>query len=209
MDRQGYVEERIYESEIDWQAEYERITSSPKRDMMKAGGKAFIPKAFPDAYCFTKRMAEELLLRMNQNRVPLLILRPSIIGASLSEPTPGWTDNTSLLNGVTLLVGLGIMRDLRGIPGAFLDVVPVDLVVKQILQSIVSLAVQYKESGGQKNVLVSHASTSALNPVTLKGFFRDLAEYQNKFPYEKRAGKAHFVVHQDQKNYNNSVRFKN
>ena len=140
-------------------------------------------------------MAEELLLRMNQNRVPLLILRPSIIGASLSEPTPGWTDNTSLLNGVTLLVGLGIMRDLRGIPGAFLDVVPVDLVVKQILQSIVNLAVQYRESAGQKNVLVSHASTSALNPVTLKAFFRDLAEYQNKFPYEKRAGKAHFVVH--------------
>lgn len=177
MDREGYVEERIYESDIDWQAEYERITSSPKRDMMKAGGRAFIPKSFPDAYCYTKRMAEELLLRSNQNRVPLLILRPSIIGASLSEPTPGWTDNTTLLNGVSLLVGLGIMRDLKGIPGAFLDVIPVDLVAKAILMSIVALSSQYRQSEGQNNVLVSQVSSSALNPVTLKGFFRDLAEY--------------------------------
>lgn len=69
---------------------------------------------FPNAYTFTKRMAEHLLHQNNQKSVPILIVRPSIIGASLEEPFPGWTDSITLAGGIYLVGGLGILRELPG-----------------------------------------------------------------------------------------------
>ena len=66
-------------------------------------------KGFPDAYVYSKRMAEELLHRMNISSdkapIPMVILRPSIIGASSTEPMPGWTDTQGILSGLALAVG--------------------------------------------------------------------------------------------------------
>jgi len=60
----------------------------------------------------------------------MVFLRPAIFGASLSEPVPGWTDSLGLIHGGTLAVGLGVFTDIQGDPNAFLDIIPVDLVVK-------------------------------------------------------------------------------
>jgi len=46
----------------------------------------------------------------------MLIIRPSIISASLEEPFPGWTDSIGLIGGLYLLAGLGILRELPGNP---------------------------------------------------------------------------------------------
>ena len=69
---------------------------------------------FPNNYTFSKRMAEHMLADRNTRRIPLLILRPSIIGASLEEPVPGWTDSIGLAGGIYLIAGLGILRELPG-----------------------------------------------------------------------------------------------
>ena len=69
---------------------------------------------FPNSYTFTKRMAEQLLYQNNTKQLPLLILRPSMIGASLEEPVPGWTDSVNLTGGVYLIAGLGLLRQLPG-----------------------------------------------------------------------------------------------
>lgn len=62
-------------------------------------------------------MAEHLLAESNQDKnIPLLILRPSIIGASLEEPFPGWTDSIGLAGGIYLLCGLGLLKELPGNP---------------------------------------------------------------------------------------------
>lgn len=41
-----------------------------------------------------------------------MILRPSIISASLSEPVPGWTDSIGLIGGIYMAAGLGVLREL-------------------------------------------------------------------------------------------------
>jgi hypothetical protein len=69
---------------------------------------------FPNTYTFTKRMAEHILYQMNAKRIPISIVRPSIIGASLEEPFPGWTDSITLAGGIYLVGGLGILRELPG-----------------------------------------------------------------------------------------------
>ena len=57
-------------------------------------------------------MAEHILEENNHKRIPLLILRPSIISASLEEPVPGWTDSICFIGGIYRLLGLGILMEL-------------------------------------------------------------------------------------------------
>lgn len=53
----------------------------------------------PNVYAYTKALGEQLLEKdCGENGIPLVIVRPSIVTASLQEPFPGWIDN---LNGPT------------------------------------------------------------------------------------------------------------
>lgn len=91
---------------------------------------------FPNTYTFTKRMAEHLLAEKNIKRIPLSIVRPSIVGASLEEPFPGWTDSITLAGGIYLIAGLGVLRELPGDQNMIGDQVPVDIVANQILLTL-------------------------------------------------------------------------
>ena len=54
----------------------------------------------------------EHLLSENKGKVPLVILRPSIVGTSLKEPFPGWTDSQGLVFEMYVHYGLGVLREL-------------------------------------------------------------------------------------------------
>lgn len=92
--------------------------------------------AFPNPYSYSKRMAEHLLVEHNKSNIKLVLLRPSIIGTSANEPMPGWTDSLNHIQGVSLIVGMGILRDLPGMGGNIADIIPVDYVANQILAAI-------------------------------------------------------------------------
>jgi fatty acyl-CoA reductase len=145
----------------------------------------------PNTHCFSKRMAEELLCQFNVKKIPLVFIRPSIIGTTASEPMPGWTDTVNLLQGVALLIGLGIMRDVPGISSHMADIVPVDIVARHILTSL-----SYVAHHGLP-LYISNCTSTSSNPTTWRAFFDALTEYQNRFPYEKRAGYASLTMHSD------------
>lgn len=70
---------------------------------------------FPNNYCYSKRMAEELLIAnqaTQKHKINLAIIRPSIMAASFAEPVPGWTDSTNFLGGFYTMAGSGILTDL-------------------------------------------------------------------------------------------------
>uniref|UniRef100_A0A0R3QI14 Fatty acyl-CoA reductase n=1 Tax=Brugia timori TaxID=42155 RepID=A0A0R3QI14_9BILA len=46
----------------------------------------------PNTYTLTKALAEVQLME-DARRLPVIIVRPSIIGAMWRDPLPGWTDN--------------------------------------------------------------------------------------------------------------------
>jgi hypothetical protein len=56
-----------------------------------------------------------------------------MVGASLAEPFPGWTDTTSALGGQIYFSGLGIYNYMTGSPDAVIDLVAVDLNINHIL----------------------------------------------------------------------------
>ena len=108
-----------------------------KFQMESAGRNLF--KGFPDVYVYTKRMAEEMLaFRCSQSPLPmsLIFVRPSVLSAADSEPMPGWVDTQGLLAGVTLAIGLGVMKQMPGNPDAFLDIIPVDYAARHLLVAI-------------------------------------------------------------------------
>jgi nucleoside-diphosphate-sugar epimerase len=112
-DRDGVIDEKIQETvPINWRQTYEQIVKMDKRDIESY--EKNILGNFPNTYTFTKRMAEHLLQEMNKKAIPMSIVRPSIIGASLEEPFPGWTDSITLIGGIFLVGGLGILRELPG-----------------------------------------------------------------------------------------------
>ena len=137
-DRTGYVEEVVYpagNNSTNWQADYDKILNMSKHALHQSG--AGILKGFPDAYTYSKRMAEEMLDKTNKSGgaapIPMVFIRPSIVAAAESEPMPGWTDTEGLLSGMTLAVGLGVMKDMPGNPDSTFDAIPVDYVAHQLL----------------------------------------------------------------------------
>ncbi|XP_049268843.1 putative fatty acyl-CoA reductase CG5065 [Rhipicephalus sanguineus] len=57
----------------------------------------------PNTYTLSKSLAESLLIE-ERGHLPVVIVRPSTITASLREPLPGWVDNFSGVTGITVTV---------------------------------------------------------------------------------------------------------
>ncbi|CAN7942602.1 unnamed protein product, partial [Ixodes pacificus] len=88
--------------------------------------------AKPNTYTFTKHLAESIVAEHGPD-LPLVIVRPSIVSASWREPVPGWVDGQQ---GVNLLVASGMTGVLTTIVGdktAFMDIIPVDVVVNALI----------------------------------------------------------------------------
>jgi len=87
----------------------------------------------PNTYTLTKSLAEHLLVERCAE-LPLAIIRPSIISAAWRHPFPGWIDSTSGFASFVVLIGMGHLRAVAGLPGTRLDLVPVDEVAARMLE---------------------------------------------------------------------------
>ncbi|KAL4148043.1 hypothetical protein QTP88_002347 [Uroleucon formosanum] len=87
---------------------------------------------WPNTYTFTKAITEDMI-STNENRLPISIFRPSIIGCTKSEPEPGWVEN---LNGPTgILTGFmaGIFRTIKMGGHKVADIVPADYTANALI----------------------------------------------------------------------------
>ncbi|RHY82690.1 hypothetical protein DYB35_005326 [Aphanomyces astaci] len=110
---------------------------------------------YPNTYTLTKSMAEHMLAK-HRAHVPLVLLRPTIVGASWKEPIPGWVDQLAAAGAIFLAGGMGLLTILPGDPRSIADIVPVDFVVNAILLSAFAKA---KEPTGAAPLIV-HSGTS-------------------------------------------------
>jgi fatty acyl-CoA reductase len=133
----------------------------------------------PNTYIFTKAMAENLVQKF-QGRLPVAIVRPSIVVPSQAEPEPGWVDNVNGPMGLGVLASLGILRNIDWNYWGVCDFVPVDAVVNSML------AVAERTHRLHPNeIKVYNCSTSSLNSTTWGACFSTLrAESYNAPPYK-------------------------
>ncbi|KAH9104548.1 hypothetical protein LEN26_015010 [Aphanomyces euteiches] len=146
---------------------------------------------YPNTYTLTKSMAEHMLTKY-QDHVPLVLLRPTIVGASWKEPVPGWVDQLAAAGAIFMAGGMGILTILPGDPRSVADIVPVDFCVNTILLSAFAKA---QESMGSPPMIV-HSGTSdpREHPLRWRVPIGTVSTYFQQNPPEKGISKPSFTM---------------
>ena len=135
----------------------EKLREEWVKDRMVEIGKARAQGlGWPDAYAYTKSLGERALLETRAD-LPVTIVRPSIIEASLAEPVPGWIRGFRMADPVIISYAKGLLKEFPGVPEGIIDVIPVDLVVASIL----GVAARGPLDGPD----VFHSASGARNPL--------------------------------------------
>lgn len=101
--------------------------------LVEAGAARARALGWPDAYAFTKALGERALVGGYGERVPITVVRPSIIESALAEPVPGWIRGFRMAEPIIVSYARGLLREFPGIAEGVVDVIPVDLVVAAIV----------------------------------------------------------------------------
>ena len=102
-----------------------------KERMVEAGRARAFSLGWPDAYAYTKALAEQALAQ-NRGNVPVSVVRPSIIESAWAEPFPGWIRGFRMAEPIIISYARGLLKEFPGVPEGTVDVIPVDLVVAAI-----------------------------------------------------------------------------
>ena len=113
-------------------------------------------------------------------------MRPSIIGCSYRDPTPGWVDTVSAGGALILFSGLGIIRFLPGNLDKVADHIPVDFVADFIIVAASFTAQKNKSLGSLKEIDVYHCSSTAKNPANFRVVTYSVHDYFTRHPPSKR-----------------------
>lgn len=130
---------------------------------------------FPNTYTFTKNLAEHVLFEEKPASMPLIIFRPSIIGASLVDPFPGWIDKLVATATIYFFSGMGIIKQFHTDENLIGDEVPVDMVASALIVLLTS-----QPSVGKYEVI--HFGTSYSNPVSWKVSKEAVLDYWRSHP---------------------------
>lgn len=115
----------------------------------------------PSSYHFTKAMAENMV-KVYSDKLPVGIVRPSIITASLRDPMPGWIDNYNGPSGYLVVAGKGILRTMLVDGKKICDAIPVDIVANTIIASALHVA----NAGPKSLPYVVNCTSGQINPIT-------------------------------------------
>lgn len=133
---QKEIKEQFYETPMDpfkMMTLTKMLTDDNRYEMRVLTEKIVWP--WPNTYAYTKALAEELM-RIYCDRLPIVVIRPSIIMMTYEDPVPGWLNNLYGINGVFTGVGMGVLRIFHIDNRKRADIVPADIVVNSSLAVI-------------------------------------------------------------------------
>jgi HAD superfamily hydrolase (TIGR01490 family) len=146
--------------------------------LVEAGRSRAKSLGWPDAYAYTKALAERAVLEV-RGHVPVTVVRPSIIESAWAEPHPGWIRGFRMAEPVLISYGRGLLSEFPGIPEGVVDVIPVDLVVA----TIITVAAKGPEpdgpgpSGRERGTGVYQVATGNRNPLYYRNLVNLVREY--------------------------------
>lgn len=86
----------------------------------------------PNTYTLTKSIAEQIAADYH-HRLPICIVRPSIVTAALNEPFPGWVDNINGITGIMMEISRGTITSIMCNKNLVMDLIPVDIVCNTMI----------------------------------------------------------------------------
>jgi HAD superfamily hydrolase (TIGR01490 family) len=126
--------------------------------LVEAGATRARALGWPDAYAFTKALGERALVGGYAGRVPITVVRPSIIESALAEPRAGWIRGFRMAEPIIISYARGLLKEFPGLPEGVVDVIPVDLVVA----AIVAVAAAGPDPSGPTAL---HVASGVRNPM--------------------------------------------
>lgn len=131
-DRLEVIDEKIYETSIKPDV-FIKLCDNLGNDKIKKFEKKLLNK-HPNTYTLSKHFAENVIRDCVEIiRVPIAVVRPSIICAVSQEPLPGWIDNLGGITPILMPAGRGLLQSIICDKNLIVDVVPVDHVVDTLI----------------------------------------------------------------------------
>ncbi|KAK4253636.1 hypothetical protein QN277_010284 [Acacia crassicarpa] len=192
-ERQGIIMEKplyigqgrvraITEEDIDFELELaSKMVNSVKQNQATQKMKEFgIKRAnmygWPNTYSFTKAMGE-MLINNFRDDIPMVILRPSVVESSYSQPFPGWIQGYRVLDPLIFNYGKGQLPGFLGDPNAVIDVIPVDMVANATMAAIAKHGAE-----ATPDLNVYHIGSSVANPISFGAVFDYACSHFKSFP---------------------------
>ncbi|KAL8057807.1 hypothetical protein ABFX02_04G207500 [Erythranthe guttata] len=149
---------------------------------------------WPNTYVFTKAMGEMLLgqLVKEDQTVPLVIIRPTIVTSTYREPFPGWVEGLRTIDSLAVGYGKGKITCFLGYPKSIVDVIPADMVVNAMIVAMVAHADQRYNN---KDNIIYHVGSSVSNPIEFKCLQDYGIRYFAKKPWIDKNGNPVIVGH--------------
>ncbi|KAK7862555.1 hypothetical protein R5R35_000005 [Gryllus longicercus] len=130
---QREFEEKLYPVAGDWRSILALVEAQGQNDPVAL--RALTTKIlgpYCNTYTFSKNLAEHIVDHYS-DRLPVGILRPSVVVATARDPFPGWIDNFNGPTGLMVGAGKGVVHTGYSDPNSYIDYVPCDIVVKGIV----------------------------------------------------------------------------
>ncbi|KAJ4979794.1 hypothetical protein NE237_010574 [Protea cynaroides] len=137
-----------------------------------------------DTYVFTKAMGE-MLINYQRGDIPAIIIRPSVIESTYSEPFPGWIEGNRMMDPIILYYGKGQLTGFLADPKGVLDVVPADMVVNATLAAMA----KHGEAGKPAEMKIYQVASSIVNPLEFQDLVRFSYEHFSSSPYMDSKGR--------------------
>ncbi|XP_073836888.1 putative fatty acyl-CoA reductase CG5065 [Musca autumnalis] len=152
-----YVDEEIYPTlpPVNWKYFVDCALKIPDEYFNSLAN--YIKGPHPNTYTFTKSIAEQIV-NDYKHRLPIVIVRPSIVTASYREPYPGWIDNIQGITGIMMEIGKGSISSILGDKNVICDIIPVDFVVNSMI-----MTAQRATLG---RIYISNCTSGVTNPIT-------------------------------------------
>ena len=168
------VPETIRKKEINAQRIVEHIKTYTVRGIQE--NENDLIKPYPNTYTFTKNLAERLLDE-NRGDLPMVIIRPSIVGAAYKDPMNGWVDNLAALSGFIFVFGIGLIHDAPGKFSNAANFIPVDI----CSNAIIAVTVKHAK---QNSLLICHAASPGENPITHSEVVQSIIDFSERNPFD-------------------------
>uniref|UniRef100_A0A8D8WTF8 Fatty acyl-CoA reductase n=1 Tax=Cacopsylla melanoneura TaxID=428564 RepID=A0A8D8WTF8_9HEMI len=161
-------EEKFYPTRLDYEEIQQLIelTSSEEIEILTP---ILFSREYNNTYAFTKAMGESVVEKY-LHRLPLSMVRPSIVASTWKEPIVGWVNNMYGPGGVTVGAALGVIRTFYAEHDKKCDLIPVDVAINMIVGVIWKTALDHETKRGKEIVPIEppvyNLSTSGEHPIT-------------------------------------------
>ncbi|KFK23136.1 hypothetical protein AALP_AAs65178U000500 [Arabis alpina] len=175
------AEMRLVEQKLNQLIEKGCSDEETKQAMKDLGLRRAKLYGWPNTYAFTKAMGEMLIGHYRES-MPIVIIRPTIITSTFSDPFPGWIEGLKTVDSVIASYGKGMLKCFLLQHKTVCDIIPVDMVANAMI------AAAAEHCGDSGSHIVYHVGTSYRNPVMYKYIYEILVRYFVESPLLDRNG---------------------